>query len=396
MHLHTLHIEHVYLLSVYTLLTVANTRLHRGMRGVHFFVLYSALALLGGIAVVMRGSIPDFLSVVVGNICVLAAYSALYVSMSRLFDLSRRQDLLAGIWLAAGVITMVWAGSVHPNTGVRLLAYSAVLAAQQMQLAALLFFGDRARRRTSWMLGSMLAALAIANLYRIGTVLVGGAPQDYRQSGPALAAVVLANSCLQCGVMVAYVWMTAAILRKRLEVQASTDPLTGLLNRRALETIAERQIRSLRAGNAVFSAIQIDLDRYKPINDRLGHAAGDQALRAAAICLRACLRSGDTLARTGGDEFVALLPRTRADTATEIAERMRACLAELDLGLEDRSVRISGSFGVAQGSAAEEWDQVISHCDKALYRAKRQGGNAVRCHLTQDPLEVGEVFYAIR
>ena len=396
MHLHTLHIEHVYLLSVYTLLTLANTRLHRGMRGVHFFVLYSVLALLGGVAVVLRGAIPDFLSVVIGNVFVIAAYFALYVSMSRLFELSRRQDMLAGAWLTAGIATMVWSGSVHPNTGIRLLAYSAVLAAQQMQLASLLLFGDRARRRMSWMLGGMLIALGIANLYRIGTVLMQGAPQDYRQSGPALAAVVLANSCLQCGVMVAYVWMTAAMLRKRLEVQASTDPLTGLLNRRALEEIAEGQVRSLHAGNAVFCAIQIDLDRYKPINARLGHAAGDQALRAAAVCLRACLRSGDTLARTGGDEFVALLPRTSVGLAVSIAERMRSCLAALDLGLEDQSVHISGSFGVAEASTTDEWDQVVFHCDKALYRAKRQGGNAVRCHMNEDRLEISEVFYAIR
>lgn len=395
MHLHTLHIEHNYLLAVYTLLTVANTRLHRGMRGVQFFVLYSVLALLGGLAVAYRGSMPDFLSIVVGNVCVIAAYSALYVSMSRLLHFTRRQDAMACVWLGVGALAMVWYGGVHPDTGMRLEAYSIVLAVQQAHLASLLIFGDGSRRRTSWTLGCVLLALAVANLFRLATVLAHGAPQDYRQSGPALAAVVLANSCLQCGVMVAYVWMTAALLRRRLELQASTDPLTGLLNRRALEQAAELALRNPGALARVLSAVQIDLDRYKPINDRLGHAAGDQALRAVADCLRSCLREQDTLARTGGDEFVALLPRTCAAAAFELAERMRGCLQELDLGLVDRTARITGSFGVAERADCELWDQVLFHCDTALYAAKSKGGNAVVCYARPSPVPEDKLFYAL-
>ncbi len=394
MHLHTLHLEHTYLLAVYTLLTLANTRLHRGMRGVQFFVLYSVLALLGGIAVACRGSMSDFFSIVLGNVFVLAAYTALYASMSRLFSFSARQNAMACVWLGAGTVGMLWYGSVHPDTPKRLIGYSVVLAVQQAHLAGLLLLGSHLRRRLSWMLASMLIALAMANMFRLSTVLLQGAPQDYRQSGQALAVVVLANSCLQCGIMVAYVWMTAALLRRRLELQASTDPLTGLSNRRALEEAAEAAIRSSN-GRIAFSAIQIDLDRYKPINDRLGHAAGDQALRAVASCLRGCLRDSDTLARSGGDEFVALLPRTPADAAVEIAERMRACLESLNLGLPDPTARITGSFGVAERAADEPWDRVLFHCDHALYTVKSRGGNGVLRHGATAAFHLNEVFLAV-
>ena len=246
--LHTLQVEHASLLLVYTLLTIGNARLQNGMRGVKLFVLYNALALMGAVAVLLRGSIPDFVSIVLGNVFVLGGYTALYGSMHSLFPFHRRQHVLAASWLALGIISNVWLGQVHPSTGPRLLAYSAVLALQQFQLAALLLLRSGRERRLAWMPGTFLVALGVANLIRIGTVCSQGAPADYRAAGQGLAAIVLANACLQCGLMVAYVWMTAAQLRQDLEFQANTDPLTGLLNRRALETAAARQLGILGRG----------------------------------------------------------------------------------------------------------------------------------------------------
>ena len=98
MSLHTLHLEHIWLLVVYTLLTVANSRLQRDMRGVHCFSLYNVLALLGAIAVGLRGDIPDFISVVFGNTFVLAAYLLLFYSVSRTFG-ERRPETVAAILL---------------------------------------------------------------------------------------------------------------------------------------------------------------------------------------------------------------------------------------------------------------------------------------------------------
>ena len=375
--LKTLQVEHVCLLLVYTLLTLGNARLQKGMRGVKLFILYNALACAGAGAVLLRGSLPNFLSIVVGNVCVLGCYTALYGSMHRLFGFSRKQHVLAATWLCLGVVSMVWLGWWQPATGPRLFVYSAVLACQQMQLAGLLLLFSGEGRRLSWMPGTFLMALAVANIVRMGMIASQGAPADYRDAGPGLAGIVLVNACLQCGLMVSYVWMAAARLRRDLEVQANTDPLTGLLNRRALETAAQRQMSSL-AGPTKFSAILLDLDTYKPINDRLGHAAGDQALVAVARFLRQGLRAGDVVARTGGDEFMALLPQVPVEQAMDVAEELRASLAKLDLGVSDTEVRVTGSFGVAERRSEESWDDVCSRCDCALYAAKAEGGNAVR------------------
>ena len=388
MNLRTLHLEHIWLLAVYSVATIANSRLQRGLRGIHAFSLYNVLALLGAIAVGLRGTIPDFLSIVGGDVFVIAAYLLLFASTSRTFSFGRRQTILAGVLFLAGATTMLLYGSIAPNTAKRLLAYSLVLALQQMQIAALLLNGrDRRRREVSWMLGAMLLALAATNTVRLAILMHSGAPDDYLRSGFALSSIVLANTCLQCGVVVAYIWMTTAMLRRDLELQASTDPLTGLLNRRALEAAAERAVKSRQADASPLCALAIDLDNYKRINDQLGHAAGDAALLAVSRCLEGLLRRGDLLARTGGDEFIALLPGTSASTALDFAETLRGCLQHLELGLADESLQITASFGIAETGGAEAWDQLLQRCDSALYEAKRSGGNRVFCNEAQEAVE---------
>ncbi len=393
--LHTLQIEHAYLLLVYTLLTLLNARVQKGMPGVKLFVLYNALALVGAVAVVLRGSIPDLLSIVVGNTCVIGGYTALYGSMHRLFGFGRRQHVLAGTWLALGIVSMVWLGGLQPSTGSRLFLYSAVLALQQLHMASLLVFGSRERSRLGWMPGMLLIALGIANISRMVIIAMDGAPADYRASGPALAAIVLANACLQCGLMVSYVWMTAAQLRRDLELQATTDPLTGLLNRRALAAAAQQQVRAMH-GSTTFSAILLDLDGFKPINDRLGHAAGDQALIAVARCFSQRLRPCDLMARTGGDEFMILLPGSSAEQARITAERLRSVMESLHLGLSECDVRVTGSFGVAEAIREETWDNLCLRCDRAMYAVKDRGGNAVHCYNAFQPASFEQIYPTYR
>lgn len=377
MHLHTLHIEHSVLLAVFTLLTAVNARLQRNLPGVRYFVLYNVLALLGSLAVTFRGAIPNVLSITTGNILVLAAYVSLYQSMSELFGFRRRLLLPLLTLLVIGSALMVWSGSLHPDTTTRLLAFSLFLGGEQLFVAFALLCARRETRQLSWILCGILLALATANGLRLGAIVTRGVPQDYLQSGPVLSAVVLLNTCLQCGLMLAYVWMTAAMLRRDLEVRASTDPLTGLLNRRALDTAAAQAVTAVNEGKGTFSAVVLDLDKYKELNDRLGHVAGDHALQAVGQCLQRELRVTDRVARLGGDEFVLLLPRTPGKEATMIAERLRSCLQELKFGRTGPVAQLTGSFGVAEAVPGESWEQLLERCDGALYAAKHGGGNAV-------------------
>jgi diguanylate cyclase (GGDEF)-like protein len=385
--IHTLHVEHVVLLTVYTLLVLANSWVHRNTNGIRWFFLYNLFALLGAVSVALRGRIPDFLSIVVGNLLVMAGYFLLFCAVMELFRRKSRQIYLQAFLMLVGTVAMVETGYIYPDTKDRLIAFSAILLCQQVQIAIFLFrkdSGDPSIAGNS--MGLIMVGLALSNLIRLVGVAYQGAPQDYLRSGEFLAWIVIVNSCLQCGAMVAYVWMTAALLRRDLEVQASTDPLTGLLNRRAFESASERAFGDCREAHLAFAAIIVDLDGFKEINDTFGHHYGDETLVSVARALAAGMRKKDVLARIGGDEFAVVLPRTTLEEAEEIAERLRHAIEKTAKAREGVGAKLTASFGVAvkQGST-DSWDQLMVRCDQALYAVKRVGGNLVQHDLRLSP-----------
>jgi diguanylate cyclase (GGDEF)-like protein len=181
--------------------------------------------------------------------------------------------------------------------------------------------------------------------------------------------------------MVAFVWMTAAVLHERLDVLASTDPLTGLLNRRALETSAEREIALARKTRRPVTAVLIDLDRFKQINDSFGHSFGDKVLISVARCMQQHMRQSDLLARVGGDEFAVLLNDTSREEAMEIVERLRTSIEDLVVMEGECETRMCASFGLAEADGATlSWPELVRKCDTAVYRVKSAGGNLAAAH----------------
>jgi diguanylate cyclase (GGDEF)-like protein len=164
--------------------------------------------------------------------------------------------------------------------------------------------------------------------------------------------------------------------RKEDELQtlSVTDALTGLWNRRYLRArLSEEIVRASRYGGSV-ALLLVDLDGLKMINDRRGHAAGDVALRKVAECLASTCRASDISARYGGDEFIVLLPETRAREALEIAERIRSAVRAC---LPGSPISVSiGAADLASVSAASP-DALCEAADHALYEAKGKGRNRV-------------------
>jgi diguanylate cyclase (GGDEF)-like protein len=158
---------------------------------------------------------------------------------------------------------------------------------------------------------------------------------------------------------------------------ATTDPLTGLDNRRRALEIAEAEVtRRGRSGEA-FSLILGDVDGFKGINDQRGHDCGDIILVALAVRLREALRAQDTVARWGGEEFLVLLPETEERGARQVAEKVRAALLREPFRCRGGGIEVTMTFGVAEHAEGESLANALVRADRALLAGKRAGKNRV-------------------
>ena len=183
-------------------------------------------------------------------------------------------------------------------------------------------------------------------------------------------------------------WFPAALIAATLalsmalrssEIQHRTeaviDPLTGMLNRKALETRSAELAEQSRVSGQPVGLILCDVDHFKAVNDTHGHAMGDAVLADVAYRIRKELRAYDLAYRLGGEEFVVLVPGASAQTASELAERLRTAIAEESV----EGVEVTASFGVAvHAGRGLDMKRLLEACDEALYRAKASGRNCVR------------------
>ena len=168
------------------------------------------------------------------------------------------------------------------------------------------------------------------------------------------------------------------VLEQRLEVLAATDFLTGAYNLRSFHELAARELARVDRGTAPPSVIVMDIDRFKEINDRLGHAAGDEALRQVVAAIRENLREQDIFARAGGDEFRILLPDTPLAAAVHVGERIVAAVSRLSVSSAKGSAALALSAGITTWRAGDDTlDDTTTRADEALYRAKTAGRNRV-------------------
>lgn len=173
---------------------------------------------------------------------------------------------------------------------------------------------------------------------------------------------------------------------RELKLAASRDPLTGLANRAELETQLEQSLKKFKKGGAPFSALFLDVDFFKRVNDNYGHAVGDEVLIGLAKLLRQECYSGELLARYGGEEFVVICPETDLPAARRRAERLRLAISQSIL-CSDPDARVTASFGAAAVEPNDTIESLLLRADKALYRAKKTGRNR-SCSFSAAELEV--------
>lgn len=170
-----------------------------------------------------------------------------------------------------------------------------------------------------------------------------------------------------------------AAIAVKLRRSAEMDALTGTMNRRTIDLWVERTFADAQRSGLPVSVLFVDLDHFKSVNDRFGHACGDDGLRAVSMALRGVLSDADMFGRYGGEEFIAVLPGRDGADARAIGERMRTAVENVELRHEGQRVRLTVSIGIATRQPDEDTPAAaIARADKALYAAKRQGRNCVQ------------------
>lgn len=161
-------------------------------------------------------------------------------------------------------------------------------------------------------------------------------------------------------------------------IEGGHDPLTRMLNRRFMDTVLTREIGYSRKMRKKLSVVMVDLDHFKTINDRYGHAGGDIVLQQCAKLVLDAVRIGDFVFRYGGEEFLITLVETGKDEAVNLAERICAALAQTSIEIsEDQSVNVTASIGVAEFNGHPDFLKLVQAADTALYQAKQNGRNCV-------------------
>ena len=221
-------------------------------------------------------------------------------------------------------------------------------------------------------------ALVMMAPYLLGLGLVGIRPN----AADASIVILIVASSQTVGLVVAFLALSfcnlerrSNVLQRRTETRAMRDGLTGAMNRASFTSRAHREIGQHRSIKSNVSLLFVDVDHFKRINDTYGHETGDRVLKRIIRLARGCLRSGDTVARWGGEEFVVLLPATDLNGALLIAEKIRHHIEVEPFVALATGLQVTVSIGCVEMSSGEGFDELVARADRALYEAKHQGRN---------------------
>lgn len=274
---------------------------------------------------------------VLGMICLLACLCVFFLSPPRMFAV--QNAAVALFFAGTGILCALRAWRLR-NIGDAIIAYAALMmvAGMPASIYQLLVPGNFAQAQTI-AFGVHSAAYALVAVGFLASVLI-----EYQQ---------------------------------HLSHLATEDPLTRLLNRRGLEDALYVSLAQASRKGSPTAAIMLDIDHFKQINDSFGHELGDHVLQEIAGILGRLSRSSDVVARTGGEEFLVVLPETELSAARTLAERVRLTIGERPLLVDGQRIPVTVSLGVAAAVGEVDLDQLSQDADRAMYLAKRAGRNRV-------------------
>lgn len=324
----------------------------------------------------LRGQIPDWLSIIVGNALLVIAF-ALVAQALRIY--SRKSPLnglmfsLVGLTIIGEILlTYSW-----PSLYARIILISLLLSFQAAIGIDAIYRNRQRITRPEHMVATMLIAGFIIMFARAFFVPDTGL-LELTMSSPMQGIVFTYGSLLPVIATSGFLLMCGERVNEDLSRLATIDSLTGVYNRRTMTELANKAIAASKRHGRALSLLILDIDRFKSINDQFGHEAGDLALCRVVQIMRRVLRESDLIARLGGEEFVAILPDTDESSASALAERLREQLALSDFSISGWPVPLRASIGVGSlGPAISDLETLLRETDRAMYAAKRGGRNRV-------------------
>lgn len=346
---------------------------------------------IGHSLIMLRGVVPDLLSVVLGNVLLSCVFVGMIAAIHQFQGQPARWPLL----VAPPVLVTGFVIAFIDNFPARVSFVGLVIGLQAVwALATALQRRDAAVGRGQWLL---VAGLGLEAAVLSGRALLA-------LSSTAVASGILQASALQTLTFLAtfsvvlissmgFVFMARDRADENNRIMAAIDPLTGVANRRSLISALDRDVsRAVRTREPI-ALMMVDIDHFKRVNDRYGHPVGDQVLCHVVNVLRGRVRAQDLVGRYGGEEFMVLLPDTTLLGAEQLARELCRAVAESRCrvgateGASDSrpesgggtSIAVTVSIGVFGGrlESGDSWDMLIAAADRALYQAKENGRNRV-------------------
>ena len=219
-------------------------------------------------------------------------------------------------------------------------------------------------------------ATGLITLVCLATIVLGAVMEP---EGTSISSM-LYNRAITIVVMLGIAFLIYRVTESEAQLVriATTDPLTGIFNRRHFMSLMARELNRAERYGTTFSFLILDIDHFKRINDTYGHPVGDEAIKAMAGAASKHLRPTDVIGRFGGEEFVVLLPHTDEPGAIIAAERIREAVAQVMVEAGDKVVTFTVSIGATTYARKVKAEQILECADQALYAAKQGGRNQVR------------------
>ncbi|PZP28682.1 MAG: GGDEF domain-containing protein [Roseateles depolymerans] len=339
----------------------------------------SASLCAGFIAFGLQAWSAHWLTALLGNLLIVSGIGCFAAAVYR-FTLNRDLPQAYRVLLCLGAVPVVVVLALGSPWRVAVLSLTAAVMLAPAVLVALRH-GWRSEKSFR-VAGLLLLTALIASLARAAQVLQDPSGHDASSwdtvGGPTLWLALTYTSLMGAGfglVLACFERMSS-----QLRELASVDGLTGCWNHNTTVSLLAHSLERGRREGQPVGFVMLDLDHFKAVNDRHGHAGGDRVLRAFAACVRERLRGSDVLGRLGGEEFGLVLPATGASGARHLADQIRLAIEALQVVGEDGEpmrVTVSAGVAVAEPSRGDTAEALMRLADKALYQAKQQGRNRV-------------------